>query len=163
MTHSVPSIRITDLRQCPQYLEQLATWHHEEWANLNPGQSLEQRLVSMQDYLGKKVIPSTFVALGEDNETLMGSAALIENDMDTRPDLTPWLASVFVAPAFRRQGVGRALINRVIQHCYHNQIPRLYLFTPDQERFYATSGWQTLGHCEYRNHDITVMAIESRP
>lgn len=30
----------------------------------------------------------------------MGSAAIINNDMDTRPELTPWLASVFVAPAY---------------------------------------------------------------
>jgi GNAT superfamily N-acetyltransferase len=45
----------------------------------------------------------------------MGSAAIIDSDMDTRPELTPWLASVFVAKEFRNQGVGSRLVEHVME------------------------------------------------
>jgi hypothetical protein len=45
---------------------------------------------------------------------LFGSAMLIAHDMDTRMELSPWLAGVFVAPKRRGCGVGAALVRRVI-------------------------------------------------
>ncbi len=54
----------------------------------------------------------TFVASASGN--LLGSAMLVAQDMDTRTDLTPWLASVFVAPEHRRQGIATKLIAQVV-------------------------------------------------
>ena len=53
----------------------------------------------------------TFV-LFDDNQPV-GTAALVPADLDSRPDLTPWMAGVFVEPAFRGRGHATALIRRV--------------------------------------------------
>ena len=48
-------------------------------------------------------VPLTVVASIEG--VPVGSASLLEEDMETHADLSPWLASVFVLPTSRRQGI----------------------------------------------------------
>lgn len=83
---------IIDLAAEPEHLPTLAAWHQRQWADLNPGSDLSERIARMQAYLGADLVPSTFV--GKWRGRLAGSAAIIESDMDTRPELSPWLASV---------------------------------------------------------------------
>jgi N-acetylglutamate synthase-like GNAT family acetyltransferase len=151
------SFNIIDLKTEPHHIPVLADWHHHEWSSLNPGQTVDQRIESMQSYLSDDLVPSTFIAKGTH---LMGSAAIIENDMDTRPELTPWLASVFVAPEFRNRGVGSRLVEHVIEEARKTGIKELYLFTPDCVSFYERLGWRVLSNEEYRGHWVTVMSIK---
>ncbi|MGR8931111.1 MAG: GNAT family N-acetyltransferase [Gammaproteobacteria bacterium] len=150
-------MQIINLNKQPQHIAQLALWHHQEWAALNPGRTLKQRIEYMQSYLDKNLIPSTFVIK---HQTLMGSAAIVANDMETRPELTPWLASVFVAPQFRNRGVGSAVVQHVMQQAQAAGIPKLYLFTPDRMSFYARLGWHIVSEEEYRGHRVTIMCVE---
>lgn len=148
---------ILDLSQEPEHIPTLAEWHHHEWAHLNPGGSLENRIERMQGYLGSELVPSTFIF--KQDEVLAGSAAIIVSDMDSRPELTPWLASVFVAPEFRRQGVGSRLVEHVMSQAWQAGIDRLYLFTPDRADFYQRLGWTPMVEELYRGHHVTVMRV----
>jgi len=148
---------IINLSQEPHQIPTLAQWHHAEWADLNPGQALEHRIEKMQAYLSNKLIPSTFIYKHEDQ--LAGSAAIIESDMDTRPELTPWLASVYVAPEFRRQGIGSELVKHVMLQAKTAGVAKLYLFTPDQAGFYAKLGWTAMAEEYYSDHRVTVMSV----
>ncbi|OAH97468.1 GCN5 family acetyltransferase [Methylomonas methanica] len=152
---------IINLSQEPYQIPTLAKWHQAEWADLNPGQTLEQRIDRMQAYLSSALIPSTFIYKHEDQ--LAGSAAIIESDMDTRPELTPWLASVYVAPEFRRKGIGAKLVKHVMLQAKTAGVAKLYLFTPDQADFYKKLGWTALTDEYYRNHRVTVMSVELNP
>jgi len=149
---------IVNLASLPEHLPTLAAWHQAQWAELNPGQSLDQRIQKMQAYLHSAALPSTYVYL-HDGE-LAGSAALVACDMDTRPQLTPWLASVFVAPAFRRQSIGSRLVRHVMQQAKLAGYERLYLFTPDRADFYRRLGWGELRQEVYRGHAVTVMQAD---
>ena len=91
----------------------IAHWHHEEWGYFNPGDSVERRITNLQTHLGREQIPTTFISLS--GGILLGSASLIAHDMDTRMDLSPWLASIYVLPENRGQGIGTALVERVIE------------------------------------------------
>lgn len=109
----------------------------------------------MQAYLNDDFIPSTWFA--EDNATLLGSAAIIESDMETHPTLTPWMASVFVAPEHRGKGVGSALVKHVVASAREAGHNAIYLFTPDQEALYTKLGWKTLQADTYRGCQVTIM------
>lgn len=150
-------MQIFNLKDQPLHMLALASWHHQQWAALNPGQSLQQRIDNMQAYFSDTLIPSTFIAVNGD--TLLGSAALIECDMDTHPEWSPWLASVFVAPAFRRQGVATKLIAHCLQQLHAAAIPEVYLFTPDQADFYQARGWQVCAQEDYRQHEVCIMRM----
>jgi GNAT superfamily N-acetyltransferase len=53
----------------------------------------------------------TFVLFEQDRP--VGTASLSHDDLASRPDLTPWLAGVFVEPAARGRGHASALVRRV--------------------------------------------------
>ncbi|WP_347987924.1 GNAT family N-acetyltransferase [Methylomonas sp. AM2-LC] len=149
-------MQILDLKDEPEHLPTLAEWHHQQWYALNPGDSIEKRIVYMQSYLSADFIPTTFIAK---NEVLLGSAAIVANDMDTEMGLSPWLASVFVAPEYRNKGVGSRLVKHVALKAQQAGIDTLYLFT-DRVGFYEKLGWQVFSQQVYYGHRVTVMIIE---
>jgi GNAT superfamily N-acetyltransferase len=103
-------------------------------------------------------IPETFVAV--EGNTPLGTASLVVHDLAERKDLSPWLAAVYVAPEFRNQGIGSALVQAVMDEAQTLSIERLYLFTPDKMSFYGRLGWQVLEHREHHGTDVTVMVHE---
>ena len=149
--------KILNLRDKPELLEILAQWHQAEWSQLNPGETLEQRINRMQPFLNDKLIPTTYIAF---DKTLYGSAAIVENDMDSRPGLSPWLASVFVTPEYRNQGVGSALVRHVMQQAVKSNIAKLYLYTPDSKAFYQRLGWKHIASENYHGHKVAIMEAE---
>lgn len=154
-------MQIGYLADHPAFIPTLARWHYTQWNYLSSGDSIDRRIARLQKHLGRKQIPTTFVAYKQAEngiETVMGSASLIGQDMDTRPELSPWLASVYVAAEHRRQGIGSALVRRVSEEATALGVERLYLFTPDQERFYARLGWSKIGRCTYRGYPQVLMA-----
>jgi N-acetylglutamate synthase-like GNAT family acetyltransferase len=156
-------MQIAYLADHPAFIPTLAQWHHAQWSYLSPGATLERRTAHLQGQLGKKQIPTTFVAYKTTKagtEIVVGSASLIAQDMDTRPELSPWLASVYVAAEHRRQGIGSALVRRVVEEAAALKVKRLYLFTPDRESFYARLGWSAIERCTYRGYPQVVMALD---
>jgi N-acetylglutamate synthase-like GNAT family acetyltransferase len=64
---------------------------------------------------------------------------------------------------YRRRGVGEALIRRVIEEAKSLKAGRLYLFTPDQERYLSRFGWKNLFQEEYYGELETVMVLDITP
>ena len=144
-----------------EFIPVVARWYHGEWGHLRPGETVEDRAVRVEGSCGYCEVPTMFVALTE--ETLLGSAMLIEHDLATRPELSPWLAGVFVAPEHRRRGVGAALVKRVVQDARALGIPRLYLYTPGSGALYLSLGWSIVERTFYRelwgDQEITIMEL----
>ncbi len=154
-------MRIEYLGDNAALITTLAQWHYEEWRYLNPNTPIERYIARLQSHLGRKRIPTTFVALS--GGILMGSSSLVAYDMDIRMDLSPWLASLYVTPLYRRRGVGSALVHRVIKEADALGVETLYLFTPDREGFYIRLGWSTVERVEYRGYEVVIMALEITP
>jgi len=71
--------------------------------------------------------------------------------MEIRPELTPWLADLYVAPIHRRHGVGSALVRRIVQEAARLKVQVAYLFTTSRENeiLYANLGWSVRERVEY--------------
>jgi GNAT superfamily N-acetyltransferase len=143
------------------FIPTLADWHHKEWAYLRTGESLESRTARLRGCCRHRDIPTVVIAFTD--STLLGSAMLIAHDMDTRMELSPWLAGVFVASDQRRRGIGAALVRRVIQEASGLGVQRLYLYTPGGEQFYARRGWLVVERTSYRGADVVVMSLDVLP
>ena len=147
-------MKIVDLKKCSQHIQQLAEWHHAQWSDINPGQTLQQRIEKMRHYLNDGFVPSTFVAI--ENDEPRGSAAIVEYDMKIE-GCTPWLASVYVDKLYRNQGLGSKLVFHVIEKARLNNVKTLYLFTPDRTSFYQRLGWEIRAIEPYYGKDVTIM------
>ena len=121
-------------------MSQLARWHHAEWGALYDDWPLPVAEAELAEHAQRRTLPLTLVALVRD--ALAGSVSLVEVDA---PQLSehgsPWLASLFVHPAFRRAGIGRRLVDAAVQRAAQEAVPVLHLFTPSSEGFYEALGW----------------------
>jgi predicted N-acetyltransferase YhbS len=148
-------MKIEYLADHPEFLRTLAEWQHGEWGHLRPGDTVEARMARLGSCGERERIPLTVVA--HENGDVLGSASLIAHDMDTRKELTPWLAGVFVAPEHRRRGIGAALVRRIMVEASQLSVPVLYLYTVHSEKFYASLGWSLQEHTSYRDQNIAIM------
>ena len=138
-------------------LSQLAGWHFNEWGYLKPNETLEERTARLKGCCGQNEIPT--VVIGLLGNSLCGSAMLVANDMESKPELTPWLAGVYIAPEYRCKGYGYALINRIAQEAAALNVSTLYLYTPDAEEYYQNIGWLVEERCQYRGATVSVMSF----
>ncbi|MDF2680143.1 MAG: family N-acetyltransferase [Brevibacillus sp.] len=83
-------------------------------------------------------IPRFYVALQD--EKIIGTYALIRNDLNSRQDLYPWLACLYVDPAYRGKAIGSQLLEHAIQEAAQKGFQSLYL-TTDLEGYYEKYGW----------------------
>ncbi|CAN5855858.1 GNAT family N-acetyltransferase [soil metagenome] len=150
-------MHIAYLTEYPHYIPTLAAWHQAEWGHLNANSTAEARAERLQQQIGRTGIPTTLIAVEDD--TLLGSASLVENDLNTHPQLMPFLASVYVAPAYRRRGIASALVRRIVDEARQLKLPRIYLITPNQQRLYANLGWTVLEQVHYRGELVTLMTV----
>lgn len=95
--------KIVYLADNRDFVSTCASWAFDTWGRYNPSYSLEKRIASFSQHCHRDQIPLTVVAL-DDQGKPVGMSSLRAND-GIRDDLTPWLGSVYVAPAYRSKGL----------------------------------------------------------
>ena len=106
----------------------IAQWHQDEWHNISPNLTTDLRINEYSSYPCKPNIPMCILATVDGKAA--GSASLVLSDMDTHPELSPWLASVYVSSDYRCQGIATELIQQCINNARLLGIEKLYLFKP---------------------------------
>ena len=156
-------MQIKFLADYPHFAEPLADYHYQEWKDILPWWTHAAALEELRDHTQRRTIPTTLIAI--EGDQLLGSASLVHEDL-TEEDLpglaalTPWLASVFVVPDRRGQGMGSALVEAVTDLAQSLKVPRLHLFTAGQEAFYTRLGWSVLRQVEHHGQPGVVMFKE---
>ena len=100
-------------------------------------------------------MPRTLVLLADGEP--VGTASLAAADLEERPDLTPWLAGVFIAPHARRRGYAARLVAAVEDEAARAGFATLWLYTRTAERIYARIGWRTVERLEHNGHTVALM------
>ena len=142
-----------------EFITTVARWLYEEWGHLRSHETIDDRVKRVDRACGHQQIPTTFVAI-QDNKPV-GIASLVKHDILTRPELSPWLAGVFVPREHRRRGIGAALVERVVAEARSLGVPRLYLYTPGSGILYLRLGWSVVERTFYRElwgeTEVTIM------
>lgn len=125
------------LIEFPHYLSIIAFWNYREWhIGKRP---FDEIITRYQGRLHVDRIPTTLIAL--EDTMPVGSVSIKEDDLTQRPDLNPWLASLYVLADYRGRDIGRGLL-RAGEHSAQNAgVRRLYLFTHTAAGLYEKEGW----------------------
>ena len=160
------AIAIDYLASCPEFLDALAQLSWKEWQEIyrQREQTLEDCLKNYRERMNTDRLPLTLVAvragLAVNRRELVGTVSLKYHDMDTRPDLDPWLGALLVLPEWRNRGVGTMLMHRATEEARRLKVPRLYLWTHSAERLYRKLGWQVVERSDYFGKEAVVMQID---
>lgn len=161
------TIKITDINEisiqklvnCQEHIKTLAKlWYEEISRHWVADSSIEKAKQKLIVHANLDILPMAFVAL-HDNQPI-GMACLREND-GIRPEVTPWLGSLVVNPAFRGYKIGETLINTIKCEArkFGHQILYLLAFDPTIPEWYARLGWKNIGDDKLFDHRVTVMNI----
>jgi N-acetylglutamate synthase-like GNAT family acetyltransferase len=133
--------QIISLRERPEFADDCAAWSYGEWATQYHMRTLAETLERYRKTASGNELPQTWLAVADDKAA--GMISLKINDHPDFPELSPWLASLFVHPYHRGQGIAEQLIKRCETEA--KQIygfTKMYLFTPNSAALYARLGWQ---------------------
>jgi GNAT superfamily N-acetyltransferase len=88
-------------------------------------------------------IPMALVA--HVGEVYLGSALLIESDLDARPALSPWVAALWVEEAHRRRGIAASLMARCRAKAAALGFATVYLCAQRKvSAYYVQRGWNLM-------------------
>jgi GNAT superfamily N-acetyltransferase len=147
------ALNIVALTDRPELAEAVSGWLLDEFRHaLSP--SHDEQVANL---LAQKAPEETFVLF--DDDVPVGTASLVTNDLPSRPDLTPWLASVVVRPQSRGRGYSASLIKHV-EVAAASSVPFLWLYTWTAEPLYARLGWQRVGLERDSARDIEVVLMK---
>ena len=150
-------MKIDYLANQKRFAPTLTRHMYAHWRSLldSMGKSRQDFAQSMRDRYHRDSLPLALVAY--EKHQVLGTIALKPQDLDIRPELTPWLGGLFVLPQYRRRGIGSALISGIVAEAERLRLPCLFLWTPSSERLYARHGWSLLERAPYHGHEISIM------
>jgi predicted N-acetyltransferase YhbS len=151
----MPTLQINHLFKHPQLIESVAQMIYDEfWRDVTDGMSQDDLAAHLRSATNENRIPLCLIALQD--EALVGTVNLIENDDAARSHLRPWLAAMVVREDQRGSGIGTKLVNALITEARRMHIPALY-FGTDGPGFYERIG--AIQHEKVRA-DFRIMRFE---
>ena len=145
---------IVALRDRPDLVPVVAGWAHEEFWSY-AGRTLEETRILFTPVPRTTWLPRTFVLL--DGATPAGMASVVEHDLESRPELAPWLAAVVVDRGARGRGHSRTLVRFIEELARDHGVETLWLFTWSAEGLYAKLGWRAVERLEQNGREVVVM------
>jgi GNAT superfamily N-acetyltransferase len=149
-------MRIEYLYDHQDYIGDIGKTLFKEWSHLVPGMTEEAVAYSISRRINIGKIPFALVAM-DDGRNWIGTISIKEKDLDSRNDLTPWLAAFYVKPDYRNSGVGKELLEAALGEARVIGIKVLYLYTEKASGYYLKKGWEIVEEKNENGNPIVVM------
>ena len=148
-------MQISHIKYFQVWIPIIAKWIHEEWSYAFPALTLTEIQRGLFGRMNETEMPITLIA--HDERGVLGTASLKAKDMDSVPELTPWLSAVYINPEYRGQGVGKALISEIEKLARAAGHPKLYAFNPISQGVFEKMGWKVLETIRVAGRDVGIL------
>lgn len=119
--------------------DKICEWNYNWWGIRNH-ESFEEVKCGLEHSLNTDRLPQTFVAVLDDEPVGMYQLSMCE-DLNSRPDIYPWLINVYVDEFYRGNHVCRELMKTVEENAKKAGLKELYLYTK-HIGLYEKFGWE---------------------
>ncbi len=131
-----------------------ARWRAETFSVLDT--SFEQERRSLEEFASDQTHQVALIA--KRDGVPVGTCLLVPSEIEPNHAVSPWLAGLFVAPAYRRQGAGRVLVGAIEAQARLRGFKELFLYTSGAAGFYERLGWAIVDRTIWKGIDTAFMA-----
>lgn len=135
------------------FFDKICDWYYN-WLGIKNNESIEEIKCTFEHSLCKNKLPQTFVAVIDGEPAGMYQLSM-SDDLNSRPDLYPWLINVYVDEKFRGRNVARELMNTVKENAKKLGLTELYLYTK-HIGLYEKFGWKFIEEVKTFKEDSPV-------
>jgi predicted N-acetyltransferase YhbS len=136
-----------------------ARWRVEAFSVL--GGSVDKERATLNAFVADQVNHVALMARCKGEPA--GTCLLAPREIAPVHEVSPWLAGLFVAPAFRCRGIGEALVRAIEAEASTRGHARIYLYTDAAEPYYQRLGWHTIERVDWHGFDTALMARDLGP
>jgi hypothetical protein len=97
-------MKLAYLADHPEFCPLVAQWNWDEWHTLLVERSAAEFEAWLRANVRWYAIPTTLLAF--EGVAVVGTVSVVDYDLELSNDLSPWLASLYVAPLHRGKGQG---------------------------------------------------------
>lgn len=140
--HQLPTLRICDARENQDRLAEAVDYFWSHWGD-------ESTFDFYRDCIERSCdteadLPRFYLLTDGEKGSIAGGYALLRSDLNSRQDLCPWLACLYVEPHWRSLRLGSLLLEHAANEARAKGYNSLYLCT-DLEGYYEQYGWSHIG------------------
>ncbi len=152
------NLTIANARDVPECLDSILGWPEAEWGT---DWALSLSKACLETCMGRNF---PVVNIGLINGVPVGTCCLVENDLAVRPDLSPWVAGVYVESGSRKLGVGKKLVAYTMSQALALGFHKLFLFVCDEQlqNFYCGLGWTFYCKETFHGNEVYVMSYANK-
>ncbi|MFS0777174.1 GNAT family N-acetyltransferase [Neobacillus sp. 3P2-tot-E-2] len=133
-------MKIVELQKGNEYLEEGIKVFWKVWGTEDNYKFYENCILHSAET--SEDLPRFYVAI--ENGIIIGTYAILRNDINSRQDLCPWFACLFVDREYRGQEIGEKLLEHGLSEAAKKGYKKLYL-TTDLENYYEKYRWNHNG------------------
>jgi GNAT superfamily N-acetyltransferase len=130
------TLEIVEVHRRKELFEEAVNVFWRQWGN---DKNYDFYRDCMQHSGKSNMLPKFYVALQE--ESIVGTYALLQNELVSRGDLSPWLGCLYVLPEHRGKKVGSLLLKHAEEAVMRLGYAGLFLCT-DLNGYYEKYGWE---------------------
>jgi len=154
----MPGIAVTMLDGADLLARELADRHSAEWGHLYSNWDSSVARAEFAAHKTDGSLPATLLL--HEGGQLAGSVSLIHGDCETRRDLDPWLASLYVFPEYRSRGHAHRLIEAAVRHAAEAGERQLHVFSESAGGLFRRHGFTLLERASLRGATIEILRRE---
>ena len=134
-----------------------AKWRIEAFGDVL-GTNLQKEIVTLEAFVADQAQQAALIAYC--NGLPAGTCLLTPKELEPCHPVSPWLAGLYVAPEFRRRGIGGALICAIEDEARNRGHDRVYLYADDAIAYYEKLAWRVVERTLWMDHPMALMARE---
>jgi GNAT superfamily N-acetyltransferase len=132
---------IAVLAEYPHFVKTIAKIYMDEWSWHYESECGITTLEEMTSDILDHHLHNIMVLLDDDAE-FIGTFAILECDLVSHSDLSPWLASLYVIPSHRNRGIGKMLVDFACNELMNGKKIYLWCYQEREKLLYTRYGFK---------------------